>query len=306
MPFHNIPTNNVYKFNEPLKPTHSHKKMIIVGVVVAILLLGLGIFFGTSLFRKNQLSQPANSEVSTEAAVPIEVKEKAPEPEFDAKAIQSVISDWTTSHKGVYSISVADNKGKVLAKHQPEKTFFAASIYKLYVAYVGYQKIDDGTYAASETYLNGWSRGKCLDEMIRTSNSPCAEKMWAELGKESLNTTLKEYGLTDTSMTGLTTSPRDATRMLARIEQGTGLSAESRKAFLASMKGQIYRDALPKGFAPATVYDKVGFREAVEYHDVAIVELPNKKRVIVSVMTQSAGSANIAGLAKELLAALQE
>ncbi len=214
--------------------------------------------------------------------------------------LQTVVADWVGSHTGAYSVVIMDETGDVVAEHNPDESMFAASIYKLYVAYVGYQKIDDGTHDPNEVYWGEWSRRTCLDEMIRSSHSPCAEKLWAELGKNDLTEIMREYGLQNTSMTGLTTTARDAAIILSRLDQNLELSPASKSAMMDSLLGQMYRNALPAGFAHSKVYNKVGFRELVEYHDVAIVEFPSGKRLVISVLTKNVGVKNIAGLAEAI------
>lgn len=286
-------------------PKNTGRGRVVLLALLALLVLAAAGVVLWSLTHKTSKPATVGQKSSSTAEQAKEKEQEQPKsPQFDKASTQNTLSKWTASHNGTYSVVVADGHGNTLATHQSDKVFFAASLYKLYVAYVGYQKIDDGTYDLGESYLGGWSRGKCLDEMIRSSHSPCAEKLWVELGKENLNTKLKNYGLTDTSMTALTTSARDIAKILARIEQGKNLSKESRKAMLSSMKAQIYRSAMPKGFVPAVVYDKVGFRELVEYHDVGMVELPGGERVIVAMLTQNVGTQNIAGLASALFKVL--
>jgi beta-lactamase class A len=181
------------------------------------------------------------------------------------------------------------------------------SIYKLYVAYIGYQKIDQGKWNESEIYLNDWTRGKCLDQMIRTSHSPCGEKIMDEIGKANIQDILNSYGLENTSFTQLTTSSDDVANILIRLQKNLDLSPDSTKKLLDSMNGQIHRDALPKGFGDYwKVYDKVGFRDFNEYHDVAIVVTPRGKTYIVSVLSSGAGTTNIADLAETLKKSMTE
>ena len=100
-------------------------------------------------------------------------------------------------------------------------------------------------------------------------------------------------------MVAITTTAGDAGIMLARIAQGEGLSETSQQKFLQSMKDQIFRDTLNKSFTDDTsiVYNKIGFNEQLEYHDVAIIEFPaTNRQLIVSVMTDSVGTANIVRL----------
>src|SRR3972149_6859816 len=86
-------------------------------------------------------------------------------------------------------------------------------------------------HEANDPYLSGYSRGKCLDAMIRDSYSPCGEKMWSELGKQQLTEKLKTYGLSNTSMTGLYTSAEDAAIILQRLFERRDLTKTHTKVF---------------------------------------------------------------------------
>jgi beta-lactamase class A len=220
-------------------------------------------------------------------------------------AVSEAISKWVSSHSGTYGVVVSDTDGNVLGESNAQEPFFMASIYKLYVAYLGYQKVDDGSWSADEPFLSGWSRGKCLDEMIRSSDSPCAEKLLKELGKDTVTDRLKGYGLTSTSMRSLTTSAADANKILVKIEAGIDLTESSKQKILDSMANQKYRSAMPKGFQGATVYDKVGFREETEYHDVGIVRLQDGRKVVVSILTEKVGVTNIESLSRQISSAIR-
>jgi hypothetical protein len=217
--------------------------------------------------------------------------------------LQPTVNAWASSQNGRSSIVIYDlaNK-KTVASLDPDRQYFSASIYKLYVAYIGYQKIADGTYNANEPYLAGYTRLKCLDAMIRESYSPCAEKMWNELGKANLTAELIKYGLTNTSMTGLYTSAEDVSIILTRLYERKDLTKAHTDAFLDSLKNQpeIYRRGLPSGFSKSTVYNKVGWNGLVEWHDAAIVTLPNNRSYVIAVLTQNVGANQIGALGKAI------
>jgi hypothetical protein len=132
-----------------------------------------------------------NSEVKEENAT----EEK--KPAFDDQALQTVLDEWlkTIPSSSRAAVVLMDENGGELASVSSQEAFFTASIYKLYVAYEGYRMVDAGTYDSATSYLNGKTLGECLDLMIRESNSPCAEKMWNGIGKDVLDTKMKEYGL---------------------------------------------------------------------------------------------------------------
>ncbi len=198
------------------RPKKRWPKFVLVSVVLILLVSIVWWFF---IRQPEQPTEPTPAaSTQTQETQQAEVEEQPTEPEFDKAEIKKVLSDWAQTAGGTYGVTIADTNGEILAQKNSDKQFFTASIYKLYVAYIGYQKIDDGTYELSEPYLSGWTRGKCLDQMIRTSHSPCAEKLWNELGKEALTAKLKTYGIENTSMTGLTTSSGDAAIILANIK----------------------------------------------------------------------------------------
>ena len=220
--------------------------------------------------------------------------------------VQSLVETWTASNTGVYSIVVQDLETKtVLAAYRADESYFAASIYKLYVAYLGLIDIQAGKYSLDDPFLNDWSRQKCLDEMIRNSYSPCAEKLWVEQGKTASTERLKKFGITGTNMEGLTTTAHDVDIILSRLHQRKELDEKHTQILLDAMKGQKYRDAIPVGVPTLTVYDKVGFRELVEYHDVAIVVLPNGRNVAITLLTKNAGTRRMADITKQIFTALQ-
>lgn len=245
---------------------------------------------------------------SQKTTEPFAQQPTASEPEtneasFPIIDLQPAVDAWAGKQGGQATVVVYDlaNK-KTVASLNPDRQYFAASIYKLYVAYMGYQKVADGTYSLEDAYLSGYNRGKCLDAMIRDSYSPCGEKMWGELGKDKLTNDLKKYGLANTSMTGLYTSAKDAATILQRLFERRDLTDAHTNAFLDSLKTQAatYRRGLPTGFSKSTVYNKVGWNGQVEWHDTAIVTLPSGHSYVVSVLTENVGSAQIAALGQNI------
>lgn len=258
--------------------------------------ISLRVFAGV---EQTYLPQPVQNLL---AATPLVAKQEEAAPKtFDAAAIQQTVSAWAAKNRGDEGVVVMSADGTMLGSSQIDQTFFTASIYKLYVVYLGYQDIDKGVHSLDEPFLNDWTRGRCLDEAIRNSDSPCAEKLMGEYGRQNIMDKLQTYGFTGTSFKGLTTSAHDVALLLQRLAQGQDLSQASNDALLASMKGQKYRNGLPKGFgAGATTYNKVGFRDEDEYHDVGIVELADGRKVIVVALTNKVGVRSIAQLASSL------
>ncbi len=272
------------------------KSQIVLALALFIVLVIISLFFWR-FYNKSNNEVPSTTN-STNDSTAVQLENETTEPSFDSVAIQNVLDTWASSLRGTASVVVKDTSGNVLAEHNPDQVYFAASIYKLYTAYFGYQQLDAGAIDPNEIYINGHTRAECLDLMIRESDSPCAEKLWAELGKQNLTDQLVEMGIDNTSMTAISTTSADASKMLVLIATGKGLSDESQAAYLSSMKEQdaLYRRGLPSGFSNVAVYNKVGWNEQKEWHDTAIVELSDGRKLIVSVFTENAGSANVARL----------
>lgn len=290
-----------------IEPYKSKTKLIVLVLAVSLVVFG---FSMSQLLASSRSVARASSEIGISSATNVSAQKvrdavKAPEPisQFDDKKIAVALKNWVVNNRGSYSIVVSDQSGKELAQYASEEQFYMASLYKLYVAYIGYQKVDSGVYSFDELYLDGMTRGKCLDEMVRTSHNACGEKMMAELGSE-LKTSLASYGFSATSVAGFTTSAKDTNKMLAMIKNGTNLSESSKAKLLDSMLGQKYRKGMPAGFETAKVYDKVGFRGEQEYHDVGIIELSDGRTLMVSILSDKAGVAKIADLSRTLSASL--
>ena len=278
-----------------------------VGIALLVIFGVVGWFYQNTQQKNDTVNEAQDTTSAAEGIqqqTPKVVEEE--KPDFNAQALQSVLDDWSAGlpESSRAAVVLMDEEGNELASVSREEAFFTASIYKLYVAYEGYRMVDAGTYDETTPYLNGKSLGECLDLMIRESNSPCAEKMWNGIGKEQLDTKMKEYGLKNTSMLGLSTTAEDAAIILARIERGEGLSKESQAKFLESMKTQIYRDTLNVGFSSnVIVYNKIGFNGQLEYHDTAIAKLADGRTIVVSVLTSEVGTKNIVALGQKLEAA---
>lgn len=269
-------------------------------VLCCLLVLPAALSFQSIMPKREAASRTEAPQVA--AAVTQPAVDVPSETDFvsSGKVFSAELQAWLKKRPGQYGVYVGGTDGNTYAEAQADRVFSSESIYKLYVAYLGYQQVDAGTVHPDQSYSAGRTRLQCLDLMIRTSDSPCAEKQLSELGKSAVDVKLKAYGLGNTSVRGMKTTAHDAAKVLELIQRGTDLSADSRTRLLESLKTQQYRNGLPKGFAGNTVYNKVGFRDLVQYNDVALVTLADGRLVTVAVMTENAGVKNIARLGAEI------
>ena len=275
---------------------------MLVGVIVACALI-----FGAGTFALLQRTGEQPAAPKQQASTPT-ARQKVPNPPKPPLIdLQPVVDQWVAAHSGDYGIAVydPDNK-KMVATHQADKQFFTASIYKLYVVYLQLIDIQKGVRTADELFRGDYSRQKCIEEAVRTSDSPCAEALMAELTQASMNTRLQAYGLTSTAFPGFVTSAEDVAKILIRFQANQDLSQANTSILRTVMEQQIYRKGLPDGMPQATVADKVGFSETPHYHDVGIVTLPNKRQYVVVFLSQGVGTRVVADFGKTIFATLNQ
>lgn len=276
------------------------RKQLLVILLTLVLLIGSWFLF---IRNDEEPVELTPIDTSVQEQQPEEIEE---EPLFDGVQLQTVVDEWVAAQRGDVSVVIMDpsrEEDGMLALHNPDTNYFAASMYKLFVVYSGYQTLDDGTYNADDEYLNGQTREECLDKAIRSSDSPCAETWWNELGKEELTTQMSELGMSDTSLTSIRTTAQDVATMLGLIWRGEGLSDQAREQYLDSMREQevLYRRGLPSGFSEGvSVYNKVGWNLSQEWHDGAIVDFGDDRVLVVSLMSENVGMNAIASLASQL------
>lgn len=233
---------------------------------------------------------------------PIPEPEPDPTPVLpDAVNFQPIVDDFVNSTGGSRSVVIYDlERDEISAQFNPTEYYNTASLYKLFVVYEGYRRIEDGSWNADEVAnYSGDTILDCLDLAIRESYSPCAEPLWAAIGHDELDLIIaNDYGITDSDIATLSSNPNDITKIMKRFYEHPDFSRED---LLARMKDSFlnqppttynWRQGLPSGFSRANVYNKVGWDYNPDggywnvYHDAAIVEFPEQDRhFIVVVMT---------------------
>lgn len=255
---------------------------------------------GMYIIKGLTTEQPAKSEDTSVKPEP----EPEPEPEPvlpDAINFQSVVDNFINSTSGNRSVIVYDlERNELAGEYNTTEDYNTASLYKLFVVYEGYRRIQSGEWDANSTIgYQGKSILECLDLAIRESYSPCAEPLWALIGHDELdNIIATDYRIVNSDISTLTSNPNDILSIMKLFYNHPDFSRED---LVARMKDSFlnqpittynWRQGLPSGFSRANVYNKVGWDYNPNgnywniYHDAAIVEFPEQDRhFIVVVMT---------------------
>ncbi len=241
-----------------------------------------------------------------------------PTPAAGSQDLQGALDSWTRSVGGSKGAIFYDlDSGKTLASYNADEKFATASIYKLFVVYEGYRRIQNGVWNGDERAgSTGKTIAKCLDLAIRESNSACAEALWGMIGRDALDAAVQnDFGLSSVTVGSLSATPREIMLMMKRFHEHPEITDEN---LVATIKDSFlnqppsyglcsgpcnWRQGLPSGFSDkALVYNKVGwnFNGSIWtiYDDAAIVEFPEKNRkLIIVVMTSGIHYEKIRNLA---------
>ena len=282
------------------------KKPLMLWICSAVVLLAAvsaGAFFW---LNHRPLPKPAAEAVANKTETP----KTAVQPKPPLVNLQPVVDAWVAKRPGInFGIVVYDPANKqVVASHNADEKFFAASLYKLYIAYLALVDFQDGKQDPNQSMINGFTRKQCVDKMIRESYSPCGEAMMADMGQETLRQRVAAMGINNTVFAGITTTAQDAALILQYIVDGRDLNADSTAFLKDAMRVQDakFRGGLAKGSPDATWETKVGWNESANYHDVGIMTLPSGRVYVVAILTQNNGSPTpIADFSATIYAALK-
>lgn len=287
-------------------------KMPLVLDILSIILVAGATY---AIFRLTAV-KPENREENNPAVVSDLPSDEDDLEKPDELDLSNVVREWASHYTfgPDAGIKIYDlDKQRIVAELNPYETYNSESLYKLFVAYKGYQMLDTGELSA-ETTVAGQTLKTCLDRMIRESYSPCAEALIALIGASNLDNIIRtEYGIPGSSVVNYTTNASDMVDMMRIYYAHDGLSNENVAQLKDSMLNQpnsnpeltcgtetygcAWRGGLPSGFTKAKVYNKVGWSYNgsmyVSYHDVAIVEFSEFNRhFAIALLTKNFADAN--------------
>ena len=260
--------------------------------------------------------------ISTEPEFIKKDPEPEPEPEPEPAPVkdvdfQAAVEAWAKKAGGQAGVYIYDlDNEKVVADYHSNEKFSTASLYKLFVVYEGYRRLESGEWQETSK-LGGTGKTilKCLDLAIRESNSPCAEALHSKIGYNKMAKIIEDdFGLKNTSAKSLYSTPEEIAKMMKIFYEHKDITnadylAQIKDSFLNQPKTTYdWRRGLPKGFSSKVdVYNKVGWEYYEEgkywkiYNDAAIVKFKDENRNFVVVeMTNKVGLSNIVNLGKTI------
>ncbi len=252
------------------------------------------------LSDKQQLDLPATRqlepEVSDEKANEVAAKLKTNEQD-----LQKLIDEWRADYPGAKSAVVFREIGGFgrIANANQDQSFFAASLYKLFVAHYVMNGIQSGTINPNGS-IAGTTVSACFRAMIVVSDNPCPEAFANRYGWSAIDefATKSGFGAANVEYGGNTVTAKVAADFLVKLANGQLADKTQTDTLLEYMGRQTYRSAIPAGLPGITVQDKPGFLGRT-WHDAAIVRSKKATYALV-VLSEGTGSGAIANLAKQI------
>lgn len=290
-------------------------------IATMVISLGLATAFGIWFMIINfNTVDDSSAQYSGSTKLDPEAEPEEPElPPMREVDFQPTVDSWVGTVRGNKSVLVYDlDLNKLVASYNVDEDYGTASLYKLFVVYEGYKRVEDGTWDGSaKAGATGNTILKCLDLAIRESHSPCAETLWGMIGRNNLdNIIINEWGIAHSTISRLVSNVNDIALILRRFYEHPDFSNPDLlslmwDSFLNQPKTTYeWRQGLPSGFKKAAVYNKVGWAYNAAgrywdiYHDAAIVKFPledgTTRNFIVVVMTNKIDYPDIRRLGAEL------
>ena len=269
------------------------------GLILFLLVGGASFAVCFMIVSLNQSEQPTEEEIVV--IRPDDEPQKPAKPTVKTIDFQATIDNWAASAGGQKGIIIYDlDLDKTVGSYNADQKFATASLYKLFVVYEGYRRVQNGTMDANAIAgSTGYTVGECLDLAIRESYSPCAETIWAMVGRDELDSIVQnDFKMPNMVVSDLEATPAEIMQILKIYYEHSDVKDET---LLTKMKDSFlnqpittydWRQGLPKGFSDkALVYNKVGWnwdgRVWQIYDDAAIVNFVNENRSFIVVVMAS-------------------
>lgn len=241
----------------------------VVGLIFVFTNFALPFMKNSQLFQNTQELKP--SPVVQAEPTPLDklIKPIAQEDEGLKELIESKISTYPSSQK--WSVLVYDLKYDRTVKVNENEVYASASLYKLFLIDALENKLPYDKWWW--TWVGGSSVGECVEKMIKSEDSPCAEELGKYIGWEKVDEINKQNGYSNTTMSsykGKLTTPADVSELFVRMKKGQVLSDKARRFVFDALYQQGQTGGFAKGCKDCRAADKIGELNGIT-HDAGVV-----------------------------------
>ncbi len=261
---------------------------------------------------------PTKGAVVTPAPTPSPAKEweledvqvELPTATVETPTLDSIVSEVLGVEAEHYGVVVERLDGKGATSHNPEKVFYAASLFKLPVMVEAFRQREAGLLGFDEEMVvteeyaledlgtldplgikvgDRLSVGRMVELMVVKTDNTSANMLLDLLGQANVDRTARELGLRVTSVATreLPTTAADMALLLKAIAEGRAVGQEASTEMESLLLRQHWRARIPAGVpGEVSVGNKTGSWEGAT-HDVAIVYAPSGTYILVVLSNKS-------------------
>lgn len=184
----------------------------------------------------------------------------------ETQELQAIANGFSAKYPNQFGIVVTDLANGATATVNDSHQMVAASLYKLFVGYGIYKKIDAGELKAnSPAKGSALNVTQCLYIMITISDNDCGYYLGSMVGWSALDIDLSRLGLTQTKVNNYVsagsgvvngdkfTSAADVALFMQKLYKGELLSESATQSYIDVLKATKLNAWLPSGLPKGTV-----------------------------------------------------
>jgi len=220
--------------------------------------------------------------------------------------LQKKVENYLFPYEGIYGLCFYDLQQDEGFALSGERSFPAASLIKLPVAFALYRQAEEGKISLEEKYsLQEKDKIKGsgvlylkpagekftyreLAELMLNKSDTTAQLILAEkIGRSYIQQTVEDLGMQATDYKEGETTPIDVTVFFYRLLDSSFLSSSSREEILSFLTKTIFEEQIPAGLPQeAIVAHKVGIEKGV-LSDAGIISYQGKRFILVILSDQA-------------------
>ena len=272
---------------------------IFLPTLVLLILSSIGTA-GYVYYQKNKVILSTETTPAQAIELPLLTQEQIDQKSLQAKedtslvrTIQKEIDQMPDGSE--WEVSLRDLKSGRMANVNSDTSIQAASLYKLFLLAPLEKKINADNW---KSVIGKTSINDCVMAMIKLSDNDCPQSLANYINWKNIDPYNQTLGFKQTkinSKDGQTTTAREVSEMMYRLQNSQILSDKARRLVFDALYEQTFRSGIPAGCgADCLVGNKTGDLDGYR-HDAAVVTHGSSKYVLV-IMTKDATWTQIADL----------
>jgi len=210
---------------------------------------------------------------------------------------QLITSEFANVVAADSAVIISDTSSSLTVGYGADKQLEAASLYKLFTAYLTLQDIDSGEIT-SRSRVDGRTVGICLNLSITISDNNCANALAERIGWDVIDQRLADAGYNSTVLNNYNesgelledeklTTAGDVALLLRRLYDGVDIQPQSRQLLLDLLAEQTINDRIPTEVPETVVFLHKTGNLLTTAHDAGFIINSSGDAFIFVIMTDN-------------------